>query len=56
MADSGYSILDGCDGSLVNIVNMDNLDKWLLVKSDFCFLMSEVCSLLSVLRCLLSVV
>jgi len=29
MADSGYSILDGCDGSSVNIVNMDNLVKWL---------------------------
>jgi len=28
MADSGYSILDVCDGSLVNIDNMDNLVKW----------------------------
>ena len=26
-----FWILDGCDGSLVNLVNMDNLDKWLLV-------------------------
>ena len=25
--DSRFWILDGCDGSLVNLVNMDNLDK-----------------------------
>ncbi len=27
--DSRCWVLDGCDGSLVNLVNMDNLVKWL---------------------------
>ena len=29
MLDSRFWILDGCDGSLVNLVNMGNLVKWL---------------------------
>ena len=31
MLDSRFWILDGCDGSFVNLVKLDNLVKWLIV-------------------------